>query len=271
MEANAMKNADVQEEKKPNGSRFNALKHGLTAKTAVLPEEEPEMFQARIDVYRGGIETRNGIEEDLAEKAALASWQVDRAAKQRVAQARFATAKSSKSEADRLREDVEAATLGNRLFHDRHGAIELYASEDYDLTRPRTSWDENPDDPDHPAILVRRLSATVAGCQWLIKSWNKLRDILKLGLGLQSHEKLKMLRLMGHQPINVVGEPEVARVFLACHVLEPQFEYAFQELRSEMYDDQFAIQKKQLERWSKIGIAPPNRIGCAGGAAGDDR
>ena len=205
MEANAVSNADVQEEKKPNGSRFNALKHGLTAKTAVLPGEDPEMFQTRIDVYKGGIETRNGIEEDLAKNAALASWQVDRAASLRVAQEKSATAKSTKSDADQLREDVEAATLGNRLFHDRHGPIELYASEEYDLKRPRTSWDENPDDPDHPAILVRRLKASVAGCRWLLKSWSDLRDILTLGLGLQSHEKLKMVRLMGRQPMNAVG------------------------------------------------------------------
>ncbi len=261
MEANAVIEVDVQEEKKPNGSRFNALKHGLTAKTAVLPGEDPEKFQERIDQYKGDIETRNGIEEDLAKNAALASWQVDRAANLRAARAKSAVVKATKSDADQLREDVEAAMLGNRLFHDRMGPIELYATEDYLLQQKRTSWDhENPDDPDHPAILVRRLCATVAGCRWLLKSWSELRDILKMGLGLQSHEKLKMLRLMGKQPINALGRPEVARVFLACHVLEPQFDYAFQELRSEMHVERFARSKELLERWAKIGMAPPNRM-----------
>ncbi len=261
MEANAVIEVDGQEEKKPNGSRFNALKHGLTAKTAVLPGEDPEMFQARIDQYKGDVETRNGIEEDLAKNAALASWQVDRAANLRAARAKSAVAKATKSDADQLREDVEAAMLGNRLFHDRMGPIELYATQDYLLEQKRTSWDhENPDDPDHPAILVRRLCETVAGCRWLLKSWSELRDILKLGLGLQSHEKLKMLRLMGRQPINALGRPEVARVFLACHVLEPQFDYAFQELRSEMHVERFARFKELMERWAQIGIAPPNRM-----------
>ncbi len=261
MDANAVIETDVREEKKPNGSRFNALKHGLTAKTAVLPGEDPEMYQARIDQYKGDIETRNGIEEDLAKNAALASWQVERAANLLAARAKSASVKAAKSDADRLREDVEAAMLGNRLFHDRMGPIELYATQDYLLEQKRTSWDhENPDDPDHPAILVRRLCETVAGCRWLLKSWSELRDILKMGLGLQSHEKLKMLRLMGKQPINALGRPEVARVFLACHVLEPQFDYAFQELRSEMYVDRFARFKELMERWEKIGIAPPNRM-----------
>ncbi len=261
METNAVIEVGVQEEKKPNGSRFNALKHGLTAKTAVLPGEDPEKFQERIDQYKGDIETRNGIEEDLAKNAALASWQVERAVNLRAARANSANAKSTQSDADLLREDVEAAMLGNRLFHDRMGPIELYATEDYLLQQKRTSWDhENPDDPDHPAILVRRLCATVAGCRWLLKSWSELRDILKMGLGLQSHEKLKMLRLMGKQPINALGALEVARVFLACHVLEPQFDYAFQELRSEMYVERFARSKELLERWAKIGMAPPNRM-----------
>ncbi len=261
MGTNAVIEVGVQAENKPNGSRFNALKHGLTAKTAVLPGEDPEKFQARIDQYKGDIETRNGIEEDLAKNAALASWQVDRAANLRAARAKSANAKSTKSDADLLRENVEAAMLGNRLFHDRMGPIELYATEDYLLQQKRTSWDhENPDDPDHPAILVRRLCATIAGCRWLLKSWSELRDILKMGLGLQSHEKLKMLRLMGKQPINALGRPEVARVFLACHVLEPQFDYAFQELRSEMHVERFARSKELLERWANIGMAPPNRM-----------
>ena len=30
---------------KRNGQRFNAVKHGLTAKTEVLPGEDPEAFQ----------------------------------------------------------------------------------------------------------------------------------------------------------------------------------------------------------------------------------
>ncbi len=48
MDANAVIEVDVQEEKKTNGSRFDVVfKHGLTAKTAVLPGEDPEKFQAQ--------------------------------------------------------------------------------------------------------------------------------------------------------------------------------------------------------------------------------
>ncbi len=57
------------------GSRFNAVKHGLYAKTTVLPGEDAQAFQALVEVYREGLQPRNGMQEDLALHAALASWQ----------------------------------------------------------------------------------------------------------------------------------------------------------------------------------------------------
>ena len=35
-------------------SRFNALKHGMTAKTQVLPSEDPALFRAEIDGWIAG-------------------------------------------------------------------------------------------------------------------------------------------------------------------------------------------------------------------------
>jgi hypothetical protein len=61
-----------------NGSRYNAVTHGLTART-VLPGEDPEAFQATVDSFKSGLETRTPLEDKLAEAAALASWQLDRA------------------------------------------------------------------------------------------------------------------------------------------------------------------------------------------------
>ena len=258
MNSNALIDAEECEAHKSNGSRFNALKHGLTAKTAVLPGEDPEVLQAKIDMYQADLATRNGVEDDLAEKAALASWQMDRAIGIQTAQVKCQIL--TKPAKDSLREDIEADGLGNRLLHDRRGPIESYPGRDFERDWPRTSWDPHPAQPDHPRILVRRLTASISGCRWLLERWAELRHILKLGLSLQSHDKLKMLRLMGFQPIQAVSKPEVARVFLACHVLEPQFSYAFQELRCEIHEFQFKMHKTRLERWTKTEIVPPNRV-----------
>src|SRR5262245_21990029 len=93
-----------------NGSRFNALKHGLTAKKAVMPGEDPAAFQATVDMFKTGLGTRDPFEEMLAANAALASWQLDRANRCEVA--RVSRDLLSRSKADELREETEAAGLG---------------------------------------------------------------------------------------------------------------------------------------------------------------
>src|SRR5438874_274357 len=60
-------------------SRFNALKHGLTARTPVLPGEDPEAFQSRIEAFVTFLGPENELEQYLAESAAQSSWQLDRA------------------------------------------------------------------------------------------------------------------------------------------------------------------------------------------------
>ena len=57
-------------------SRLNALKHGLTARTPVLPGEDAEAHQARIETFVTSLEPRNELEQYLAEEAAQASWQM---------------------------------------------------------------------------------------------------------------------------------------------------------------------------------------------------
>src|SRR4029077_2025119 len=70
--------AEGLESPKRNGSRYNAVTHGFTAKT-VLPGEDPVAYQAKVDLYKSSLETRTPLEDELAEKAAMASWQFDRA------------------------------------------------------------------------------------------------------------------------------------------------------------------------------------------------
>ena len=237
-----------------DGSRFNAVTHGLTAKTAVFPWECHEAFQARIDVYKNGLETRTPLEDELAERAALASWQLDRASRSEVA--RVTRDILTKSAADALREAKEAVALGDRLFFDRRGPIELYPSGQYEKRQLRTSSSGNAVDPENPANLVLDLEGTLGGCRWLLSAWNSLRDVLEAGLGWQSHQKIKAIRLLGKQPISALDDRKVAMVFLAAHAVGPEYSYAFQELRSEIHEDQFKRFKSRLDRWSQRGIAP---------------
>ena len=253
-----------------NRSRFNAVTHGLTAKTPVLPGESAEEFQARIDRYKTGLETRTELEEELAERAAMASWQLDRA--NRVEVARLARSIHTEPAMAEFREKQHAEALGKRLFFDRRGPVELYPARNYDnYNKPRTSCSEVADDPDDPAMLVAELETTLAGCRWLRDRWDELREMIESGLGWQSQEKLKAVRLLGRQPLQAVSVREVAEVFLACHVVEPQFSYAFQELRCEIDEDLFKRYKHRMSRRNLEAITPADATAAAGCAAGDCR
>ena len=104
-----------------NGSRFNAIKHGLTAKTPVLPGEDPAALQAKIDAYKAKYQTRDEVEDDLMEMAAVACWQVKRA--NRIEAHRAARDVVVRKEADALRAGKEVAGLGRRLLFDYPRAL----------------------------------------------------------------------------------------------------------------------------------------------------
>ena len=207
-----------------------------------------------VDVYKARLKTQNEVEDDLAENAVMAKWQMTRAtAAQR---ARVSHELLTRKNANSLRDAVAAVEIRNRLFHDRQGPIELYPSKCEYFKGPRTSCSGEPDDPLDPTVLILQAESTVAGCQMLRREWEALRRNLLSGLSIQSHEKLKLLRLMGKQPMQAMGDPEVAQVFLACHALEARYGYAFHELRSEIEEERFKSQKVELKRWDDQGITP---------------
>jgi hypothetical protein len=254
MNADVVIEAEEREANRSNGSKYNAVTHGLTAKTPVLPGENGELLQAKIDMYKTGVEAKTPLEEELARNAALASWRHERGIRNEVD--RINRDNLTKAAEDQLRKTLEAEAIGERLLFDRRGPRELYPGRDFDNKQDRTSWSGEPNDPDQPKKLVICLESTLEGCIWLRQNWRELRDLLDTASVIQSHEKFTMIRLMGKQPINAISSPDVARVFLACHVLSPQFSYAFQELRSEIHEDRFKFHKGQLDRWNKIGLAP---------------
>src|SRR5262249_47244608 len=141
---------------------------------------------------------------------------------------------STRTEEDAHREMLEAIELEKALFFDRRGPGQLYPSRDYDHKQARTSCAETPDDPIDPAKIVCQMERTRAGCRRLLACWEELRRLLVMGLCSSSYTKFRCIRLFGRQPLDAIGTPEVAQIFLACHVIEPQFAYPFQELRCEI-------------------------------------
>src|SRR5271169_5156640 len=59
---------------------LNALKHGLTGKQVVLPNEDPEDFDAFRDGLLSALEPHDEFEGTLAERIVIDAWRLRRAA-----------------------------------------------------------------------------------------------------------------------------------------------------------------------------------------------
>ena len=83
-------------------SRLNALKHGLTARLAVLPGEDQDEFGRHVSSFLEALEPRDAVELALAEQAALAVWKIRRAERAESARVQIFAAKADPSTADDL-------------------------------------------------------------------------------------------------------------------------------------------------------------------------
>jgi hypothetical protein len=59
-------------------SSQNALRHGLTARTAVLPTEDPEAYQRHIQQFLADCKPANSIETQLVHEMANTAWRLNR-------------------------------------------------------------------------------------------------------------------------------------------------------------------------------------------------
>ena len=259
---NARKSTGPKTPEGKDRSKFNALKHGLDARTLVLPGEEAGAFQDRLDAWATDLRPRNDVEQVLVERSATLSWQLERA--DRAEAARLASVLVAAPAEAALRQADLAAALGQRLFRDNRGPLPLYPHSLYDFHgRPRISASEPGDDPDAPSRLLLQLESTAAGCRWLLDRWGELGSLLDRGLSWQSPDKFKAIRLLGRQPLDAADSEVVARIFQACHVLDPQPRHAAGVERTE--DQALTEAIRVLDVMRKGAFSPP-RDGAEGQA-----
>ena len=206
-------------------SKFNALKHGMRAETMVLPEEDPQAFDARRASWTARLAPGDDVEQRAVDEAVAYTWMQDRARRAHLARIKASILDFGVGEANAVALEVE--DLGRRLFTDRLGPATFYPTvdkyrESTSLRSPSTSDAGNGrDDPNRPGPLVLRLRSTLQGCQWMLGEWARLKSILDDGQAWVSSDKLKAVRLLGKQPVDAINDRDVAIVFIASFVLKP--------------------------------------------------
>ena len=197
-------------------SRHNAAKHGLTARSGLLPGEDAEEFGALQQMLIGRFKPCNDTELTLVERIAIDIWTSDRAAqaasKRLAERLRHGPLEQTKAEKD------EAIELGGRLFWQPSFPLPITRRFQVgELTEPPCA--DNAIHPHHPARICLRLEQTVAGCDWLLDRWRELSHRLNVDHFWLTSDAFHMVRLLGKHAINMADNLEVARVILASLTL----------------------------------------------------
>jgi hypothetical protein len=215
---------------------LNALKHGLTARTAVLPDEDPEAFARHREGIMAALRPRDDIELQLAHAFVLATWKRNRCDRAEAGLAAHRMQHAESEEATKERHQV--AELGRRLFADRRGDSRNYPHGFQQTdSGTRTSAPQNPDEPDDPEHILIDLQSTITGCNWLLARWAELKEKLAPGLSWQSQDKLRAVRLLGKQPLDAPDEPAVWLIYVASNMVDPRCDSPFSELEQEFAPD----------------------------------
>ena len=131
-------------------------------------------------------------------------------------------------------EAVEAYKLGKRLFANRSGPIAVYGLRPCYRPNKETSGAGDVVNPNDPALIVNQLESSKAGCEWLRDQWLELRRLLEPTQYWTGIHRLKAVRLLGRQPVDILEDDRVALIFFAAHRLNPVGDDPFSDLGTDI-------------------------------------
>ena len=113
------------------------------------------------------------------------------------------------------------------------------------------------DDPNQPYLLVKDLEASAKGCQALLDEWTILRGRVEDNLPWQPPDRLKAIRMLGKQPIDVAIDRRIAQIYLTTYALHPIGQKnAYDDLKSDLVTIDFEPFLDRIrKRWPRV--TPP--------------
>ena len=157
-------------------SKFNNLKHGYRAQELILPGEDPQELDDRIDLWIEELRPGTDAERYEVVNAVHATWRQDR---------------SRRSEAAALSTLVEQAHEGfdDRKAAEAQGFVALLELD--------------------PAAALRGLRNSSCGLSWLISQFTLLEVQLRTFLGLELSQRERAIRLCGKRPCDLFEDSGV--------------------------------------------------------------
>ncbi len=225
---------------------MNALKHGLRSRKVELMHEESYVFENRLRKWSANGDAQTDMDEFLIHRNVCLSFDIERAENARLQRCRSLIENSDEDEL------TEIHQIGARLFFDPSGPTPLYGNPRTFGPKKKTSWNGEAVNPNDPAVLVRRLERSEAGCRWLKSCWEELLGQLERRFW-QSHDRLKAVRLLGREPVAAIEDRNVLIIFVASAGLNPVRKNEFDDLLSDLDEDQRDRYRKALAaRWPEL-------------------
>jgi hypothetical protein len=245
---NAQKSTGPRSEEGKARSRYNALAHGMTAESAVLPGEDAAAFVDRLRNLLDDLQPRNQLEAQAIERIARDAWLSDRADR---AVAAGLSARLRHLAVDSAREERELALeLGQRLLRNLARPLPLGPGDD-PATKSGYCRYITLGSADHPARLVLKLESNVGGCDWLLERWGELAHRIS-GAGLwQASDGFTTIRLMRKLECDVADDREVAVVMSSTVALTTKREPLPEPDNVDKDDEAYLDYAAQLEKQRK--------------------
>ena len=186
--------------KSPEGkarASMNALKHGLTAESAVLPDEDPEQYDALVRHWSEFYATDDPAEMAMVERAVSSKWKLDRC---------------TRAETARVTERVKKAR-GTYDFECQATAIRL--GKHLTLNALACPSDEE------PAAILARMENSAQGVAWLMRSWRGLGATLEAEGSWDELDAGVGVRMLGLRIEHATIDPFLAGVVRAWAATRP--------------------------------------------------
>jgi hypothetical protein len=184
-------------------TRYNALKHGMTATSLILPGEDSAEFDARLARLHHQIQPRNDIEAAMVDHLAHILWISERIHRSATARAAYRIHHQPLEEA--RAEEQSVNKLGQYLLKDLFRPAGILQCEREGGAR-------------HPCLLVLKLEATLTGCDWLLARLDRIRERAQVPGNWLEDDGFELVRLLGKYRGELTRDDLVAMVLLdsAC-------------------------------------------------------
>jgi hypothetical protein len=249
MDANRRNAANSTGPKTPEGkaaSSKNAVKHGLTATEVLLPNEDADAYDARLQTWFDHDRPTDPGHVAAIERLVYNQTRLDRCTRHETESTRQRLLHAI----DRFDADALAATyeVGRRLIDDPFNraippspvpgaAPPSAAPAPITINLPKQQrWID-----DEPAVLLLQLQSSAQGIDWLLARWRELLYILETELSWNFYYQNRAIRLLGKRVEDLFDNQDSRKIILAA-----------------------LAAGKDAQEWGLLDIAKQSMLGAAG-------